>query len=373
MGAFKQGSTNTKFQMSRIIKACELFDIRLLDIKYNDDDPDSDFTPWSPSTLSSNINGEIHAGKLGGTRGVSHSPKVEPLTTVRLLITGMTCSACVSTLTQALTSDPCVVRASISLPLSRATVIYNSKEASPQDLISLAEDVGYGAEILGEGSHSSATQNLRLVQREDELLHLKEAFNGAAKWATSIAVIDWTRTAAMGSGLDYLASPILLLFSSAIASYIQLSHARWIHRNAWAHCYSKGRFQLPSLSMDTLLSLSLLLSIALSFFNVGLYGLSASEMKTYFSSASFLTVVISGGRYLDVTLKKQGASGLARLFRLQTEMETGVVLVEGSLCKTDDAPSDGQRGSVLVSISFGTSIIITIKIENHVADSNTII
>src|SRR5882757_3490350 len=174
----------TAYFMSRIIKACELFDIRLLDIKYNDFDPDSEAYPGFQPYISSNINGSDASPKFAHVNRRVHHSKPDPLTTIRLLITGMTCSACVSTLTNALASCPFVVRTNISLPLSRATVIYNADETSTGNLISLVEDVGYGAEVLGQGNDGSVAQNLRLIQREGELQDLKEAFNGAAKWAT---------------------------------------------------------------------------------------------------------------------------------------------------------------------------------------------
>ncbi|KAI1625599.1 HAD-like domain-containing protein [Exophiala viscosa] len=125
-----------------------------------------------------------------------------------------------------------------------------------------------------------------------------------------------------------------------IACYIQISHAAWIHRNAWSNCFKTKRFRLPRLSMDTLLSLSLLLSLGLSIFNIFLSAKSGSTPNTYSSSASFLSVVISAGRYLDVTLKKHGASGFAGLYGLQKEMELGVVMVEGHPARTPEKRDD---------------------------------
>ncbi|KIX09905.1 uncharacterized protein Z518_00986 [Rhinocladiella mackenziei CBS 650.93] len=340
----------TAYFMSRIIKACELFDIRLLDIKYNDFDPDAEFTPGFESRTSLGHPRYNSRHKTNDVNNEPRDPKSEPLTTTRLFIKGMTCSACVSTLTHALTSHPSVIRINISLVLSRATIIYNSHGTSIHDLISLVEDAGYGAEVLGQGNNGSAADNLRLVRRDEELQELKKAFNGAAKWATCITMVEWVRKMNINTAIAPILDPIALLFALVIACYDQLFHARWIHRNAWAACYSKRGLQLPTLSMDTLLSLSLLLSIVLSLFNIALYGLLDPQRKTYFLSTSFLTVVISGGRYLDVTLKRQGAAGFGRLLGLQMDMEWGTFLVEGRIRKNgDDAEVDGSVESGLVS------------------------
>ncbi|OQV05140.1 hypothetical protein CLAIMM_09926 [Cladophialophora immunda] len=329
--------------MSRIIKACELFDIRLLEIKYNDSDPD----PYSPPSFQAYTRPGKQVPEVApstdNTVNQEKGSQPESLSTVRFLITGMTCSACVSTLSHALTSVPGAIRTNVSLPLSRATVIYNPTTTSTDDLIFAIEGAGYDAEVLGQHNHGSAAQNLKLVRREEELQALKGAFNGAAKWATVITVIEWTRKVFVTTQLKSALDPTLCLLILAVGCYVQLSHARWIHQNAWASCFSRQRVRLPSLSMDTLLSLSLLLSIFLSFFNIALHGLSDVQTRTYFSSASFLAVVISGGRYLDVTLRRQGAAGLARLFRLQHEVELETVMMEGRLQDCDNRPDDGSE------------------------------
>ncbi|KIW97350.1 uncharacterized protein Z519_02742 [Cladophialophora bantiana CBS 173.52] len=338
----------TAYFMSRIIKACELLDIRLLEIKYNDSDPDSYSTPGLHPYIGPGTKVREPAANIDNTVNRRNASQSEPLSTVRILITGMTCAACVSTLTHALTSVPSVVRTNVSLPLSRATVIYNATHTSTEDVISAIEDVGYGAEVVGQGNRRSAAQNLQLIQREEELQALKKAFNGAAKWATTITVIEWVRrtsTTQPGNILD----SILSLMSLVIGCYVQVSYAKWVHHNAWASCFSRKLMQFPSLSMDTLLSLSLLLSMFLSFFNIALHGLSDLRTRTYFSSASFLTVVISGGRYLDVTLRSQGATGLARLFRLQHEMELETVMVEGRLQKQETGSDEGDE-AVLTAV-----------------------
>lgn len=315
--------------MSKIISACELFDVRLLDIKYNDADSEANY-PARDLMYPYPANFSNTAGASDPTRPNPRAPTDTPIQTIRLLVAGMTCAACVATLTTKLTAHKGAIRISISLPLSKATIVFDSTQTSIEDLVSSVEDVGYGAEVLGHGGHGTATQNMRMLQREDELRELRQSFNGAAKWATTITIIDWLhRCIPSHSKLGTTLASFLHFITLVIACYLQTRYAKWIHRNAWAACFTRTRWRLPTLSMDTLLSLSLLLSVALSFFNITLHGLSPRHAKTYFSSASFLTVVVSGGRYLDVTLKRQGTAGFARLFGMQRELELGTVMVEG--------------------------------------------
>ncbi|RVX66186.1 hypothetical protein B0A52_10078 [Exophiala mesophila] len=347
----------TAFFMSKIITACELFDVRLLDIKYNDADSEAAY-PATNSSYPYHSKSSNSVPTTDPARPGQRPPTDGPIQTTRLCVTGMTCAACVATLTKELTSRKGVIRTSISLPLSRATIVFDSTQTSIEDLVSSIEDVGFGAEVFGHDGHSTATQNMRVLQREDELRELRQSFNGAAKWATTITIVDWLhRCIPSNSELGTTLISLLHLITLVIACYLQTRYAKWIHRNAWATCFNKTRLRLPTLSMDTLLSLSLLLSIALSFFNITLHGLSPQHAKTYFSSASFLTVVVSGGRYLDVTLKRQGTAGFSRLFGMQREMELGMVMVEGSWNRAQDSKIAENRASELGLTPLPTTLL----------------
>lgn len=318
--------------MSRIIKACEILDIRLLEVKYNDSDTESYFSSSYTSTPRQGNIATLPTKAIdSSTIRRKTAPKPGPLKTTRLLITGMTCSACVSTLTHTLASHPSVLRTKVSLLLNRATIIFDSRNGSTGDLISVVEDIGYGAQEISESRDSSATQKLHLVRREEELQAFKQAFNGAARWSTIVAILDWSQKLVAGSAPAHFLYPFFHLTSLVVACHVQMNYAVWVHRNAWSSCYRKGQYRLPQLTMDSLLSLSLALSIVLSIFNLAFHGLSNFQTKTYFTTASFLSVVVSGARYLDVALSRQGAASFARLFGLQREMEMQTVWVEGRL------------------------------------------
>ena len=159
------------------------------------------------------------------------------------------------------------------------------------------------------------------------------------------------RQIAAGTRLAGFLDSLLQLAVFVAVAYVQATHARWIHFNAWASCYSLGQLQLPNLNMDTPLSLSLTLSIALSIFNMGLYGLASSQTKTHFASTSFLTVVMSGDRYLDIILKRHGAASFARLFGLRQQLDLGTVIVEERR-KVDNDDTDEAVETVLTQCSM---------------------
>ena len=66
-----------------------------------------------------------------------------------LLISGMTCSGCASTVTRILSRVPCVERADVDFDSTRARV---AGTARAEDLIRAVEAAGYGAQIAKDPS-----------------------------------------------------------------------------------------------------------------------------------------------------------------------------------------------------------------------------
>ena len=268
----------TALFMSRLISACEFLDIGILNIQYNDFDDG----PEHANLIEINSN--------------------ERSITSKVTIEGMTCAACVSSIEQALSTLDGVERVAVSLHLSRATVVHQQKVPIDQILTAI-ESRGYEAK-LGE---RTAQENLEVLERNDEIQGTRRAFTDAAILSSSISMLEglnWFR-------LSPVAIYLIRLLTAALAIWIQVFDGRVIHSSAW-----QGRLAL-SLTMDTLVSLSLALGIGLSLFNVALFGLGTS--RVYWSSISFLTTVVVGGRLLDLILRKQSSATFARLYELQTK------------------------------------------------------
>jgi Cu+-exporting ATPase len=266
----------TALFMSRLINACEFLDIGILKIQYNDFDDG----PEDASLV------EIHS--------------TERIITTKIAIEGMTCAACVSSIEQAISTLNGIERVSVSLQLSRATVVHQQKITIDKVLAAI-ESRGYGSKV-GE---RTAQQNLELLERNDEIQKTRRAFTNAAIISSSISGFESLNWFRLSSSAIYA----IRLLTAALAIWIQIFDAKVVHSSAW-----QGRLTL-SLTMDTLVSLSLALGIALSLFNVGLFGLGTS--RVYWSSISFLTTVVIGGRLLDLILQKQSSSTFAKLYELQ--------------------------------------------------------
>ena len=64
-----------------------------------------------------------------------------------LKVTGMTCGGCTSNVTHALKAIPGVGEVNVSLSAGEATVQYDERQTSPDQLKSAVKGAGYGVDI----------------------------------------------------------------------------------------------------------------------------------------------------------------------------------------------------------------------------------
>jgi copper chaperone CopZ len=76
--------------------------------------------------------------------------------TEHLKVTGMTCSGCTSTVTHALNAVSGVSDVKVSLPAGEATVQYDERLTSPEQLKSAVKGAGYGVEATNTAQKPQA-------------------------------------------------------------------------------------------------------------------------------------------------------------------------------------------------------------------------
>jgi copper chaperone len=67
--------------------------------------------------------------------------------TGQIQVTGMTCGGCASNVTRALKAIPGVSDVKVSLAAGEATVQYDERRASPEQLKSAVKSAGYGVDV----------------------------------------------------------------------------------------------------------------------------------------------------------------------------------------------------------------------------------
>lgn len=107
------------YVMNRIIKACEVLDLNIIKIQYNEFDDGPAFT-----------------------KGDVKSREEVRLIATKLAIDGMKCESCTSAIETAVAKVPGVERIAVSLPLSKATVVHNPAVSPVDDILSAVESVG---------------------------------------------------------------------------------------------------------------------------------------------------------------------------------------------------------------------------------------
>lgn len=271
--------------MNRLIKACDTFDFRFFQIKYNDDEKEDSCAP------------------------IDRDEKTD-FGSCRISIGGMTCGACVSSITKELESINGVFRASVSLALGRASVSYDPMLTSTEQLLEAVRGVGYDA-TLGERSVEETIERLR---QSHELEHLRVAISSGSVCASIILALEYAGNLTVFGHLSPLVTVTMPWILLGLAFRVQVWDAWAIHSRAW------GGQNKQAATMDTLLSMSLLVNLCLS----TLHAVVRTSLDThhYASSGSFLTVVILAGKYLEAVLRRESNSNLAALYELHAEKET---------------------------------------------------
>lgn len=269
------------FCIGQLISVCEKFDI--------------------------SINGQLQ----DSYRDFSSEPERKHATT-RLTVLGMTCAACSEAIERNLKAVNGVSRARATIQMQHATIVHD-KDVPLGSLKQAIEDAGF--DVVDQ--ERTAGEKIEELKFTEELSKLRNAFYGSM-----------TITAAI-FGIERFAPrqyPILIQLELCLgAMFLQWRYGWWIHENCW----KKAKRQM--LSMDTLITASVVLGLALSFLNLVVFGLRTTE--TYFRMISALVMIVSGGRYLDLLSRRKAVDSTANLYGLlqQTYM--------ARLCSGEEIPA----------------------------------
>lgn len=212
---------------------------------------------------------------------------VEPLETVDLAVTGMTCASCVARVEKVIRRLPGVTEASVNLATERAHVTGAHPDLG--SLIRAVEKAGYGAaEVQPEAAPADHTG-----QDRRDLMRLIAAAVLAAPLAAGMAI------------------PALMLPGWAqfvLASVVQF----WLG----ARFYRAGWHAARALSgnMDLLVALGTTSAWGLSTWLL-LTGGHAHQL--YFESSALLIAFVLGGKWLETHARRGAADALAALMRLR--------------------------------------------------------
>ncbi|WAO91618.1 HMA domain-containing protein [Fusarium falciforme] len=271
------------FCISQLVNACQFLDLEN-SIRYNEDKPELQY----PERL-----------RTADDQKVESNPIV-------LSLSGMTCSACSSSVEASLNSLPGVDRARVSLDLQQATIVENSPNFDREAIKNMVLDLRYGVEI----GPRSPKEIIDVLRSKEEIARLKSSFSQLAQCATIIQLVS-------------------LLLSN-------------LGENGYPHGWKWVRGGKPN--MNTLISSSVSPGTAFSFLDLLIRG--PVKATPYYCSVIELALVVVSGRYLETMSRRSAAEHLIRVYQ---------PLLEDQYVKTYSTGQSFLRpGDEIVIESFST-------------------
>lgn len=244
-------------------------------------------------------------------------------------VQGMGCAACVARVQGTIKSLEGVSDCNVSLASNSAQVDYNPKTISPSDIQKAVQDAGYDLIVVeGDDSDEEADSEAER-QREDHLRSLQRDARLAIILALLVMLLG------MGFG-DFPGKGFILW---ALATPVVFWCGRRFITTAWKQA------RHGSSSMDTLVSLSILISYLFSVFNLlfpGVWTSRGLEAHLYFESSTMIVAFILIGRVLEEKAKHSTSSAIRSLAGLQPKSVSLNPGDEYSVNPGERIPADGE-------------------------------
>ena len=243
-------------------------------------------------------------------------PAEEPAGPTVISIGGMTCAACTGNVERALLSLEGIDRVLVSLPLQEAKVVHDA-DISKASMVSAVEDAGYDANV----GQRTPEQRIETLQQSKELTALSSSIFGASWLSTLLFALDkgvswsgWEKNFD-GAVTPFGRQTLLLLVTAAISYH----YGYFIHRSA-----VKSARHL-SVNMNSLISVSTTLGLALSAWNLAIAG--PDTAFTYFHMVAGLIMIVTSGKYLDLLSRRRSTITFVGLYSIM--QQTASVKVAG--------------------------------------------
>jgi len=230
-----------------------------------------------------------------------------------LNIGGMTCSACVSHIENALREVPGVAEANVNLGVERATVEFIPGIVELSDLQAAVEGAGYRVE--GFNDSGDQERELERLSKMKEIRELRNRlmFAGAGAILLFLGTFDVFPWVSNLMGRNYY--PFLLW---ALATPVQF----WAGSNFYTS--GLGALKHGTSNMHTLIALGTTVAYAYSVtvvlldaFSPGVLADNGIEAKVYFDTAAIIVALILLGRFLEAGARGRTSEAIRRLIGLR--------------------------------------------------------
>ncbi|MGE5101183.1 MAG: cation transporter, partial [Deltaproteobacteria bacterium] len=259
-------------------------------------------------------------------------------------VTGMTCAACEARVQRTLSKAPGVVGASVNLMMGNATVSFDPSATNPEILVDTIRETGYGAEVPTNERSAFEEQEARDRAQQDEFIELRRkaivsAVVGVIAMVASMPLMAAAAHGAQGTVADpfmrwvmtsltpvlRVALPWLYAVPTAALSFgllaLTLTTMLWAGRHFYVRAWTS--FRHHSADMNTLIAVgtgaafvySLIATLAPGFFTS--HGV---QPDVYYEAVVIIIALILTGNAFEARAKRQTATSLRALARLQPKM-----------------------------------------------------
>lgn len=239
----------------------------------------------------------------------------------------MHCASCAKLIEKKLQRTPGVTAAAVNYGSEQATVEYDEKQCSPENLENAVNDIGYKA-VLGKDPEQTKE---KAKKKELADLKIKVIISGVL----SVVILIGSFFVPMG--------PLLLLI---LATPVQFWAGKQFYQATWSGLRNRAA------SMDTLIAIGTSAAYGYSLLNV-----LTQNPILYFDTASVIITLILLGRYLEAKAKAHTSDAIKKLLHLQAK--TARVLRNG---KEIDIPIEEVKVGDIVRVRPGEKIPIDGKI-----------
>jgi P-type Cu+ transporter len=222
---------------------------------------------------------------------------------IQLNIKGMSCASCVSHVEKGIKKNTGIDMTSVNLATERATVSYDPKQISIEEIIKSVTDAGYQASIPSQENESHEDK-----KRNKELRQLRNN--------TIISIVLSAPLLLAMFAMVFKLKPLMFLDSPVLQLILATPVQFWIGAQ-----FYKGAFKSiksGSLGMDVLVALGTSAAFFFSVFN-GFFakdaGLHSSDL--YFEVSAIIITLVLLGKYLERKAKGKASEAIKKLLGLQ--------------------------------------------------------
>ena len=267
-----------------------------------------------------------------------------------LSVTGMTCSACVTSVERVLSNVDGVVNVSVNLPLEKATIALDvpSSDERQAACIAAVEAAGFGASALVSALNQ---------RRYNEQKATAQGRRVVLAFALAVPVFILSMFVGDLGTLGRLDLRLTLAMLAALPVYV-VSGAVF-HRQAWA------ALRRGTANMDVLVHLGTTVAmvwsslVVLAPYLTALPEFIGEAQHVFFDGAAFIVAFVLLGNYLEANAKLKATDAVHSLMRLQPK-EAWVVVGEG----TEATPVDEIARGTLLKVRAGETVPLDGVVED---------